>query len=86
MEGKNWSSFDFDFQITIYLCVILFSKQTLYFNSSFLQRGLPITQAPAIALTHSTVVANDDVAVSIIISANTGTVIQDSKLNEDTQA
>ena len=33
MEGKNWSSFDFDFQVTIYPCAILFSKQTLQYGS-----------------------------------------------------
>ena len=30
MEGKNWSFFDFDFQITIYSCAIPFPKQTLH--------------------------------------------------------
>ena len=29
MEGKNWSSFDLDFWVTIYPCAIPFSKQTL---------------------------------------------------------
>lgn len=37
------------------------------------------------ALTHSTVVANDDVAVSTIIGADTGIVIQDSKPNKNPQ-
>ena len=86
MEGKNWSSFDLDFQVTIYSCAILFPKQILHFNSSPLQRGLLIAQAQAIALTHSTIVANDDVAASTIVGADTGTVIQDSEPNEDAQA
>ena len=38
------------------------------------------------ALTCSTVVANDDIAVSTIVGANTDTVIQNSKPNENTQA
>ena len=38
------------------------------------------------ALTHSIVVANDDVATSTVVGADTGTIIQDSKLNEDAQA
>ena len=86
MESKNWSFFDLDFQVTIYPCAIPFSKQTLYFNSSLLQKGLLIAQALAMALTRSTVIVNDDVTASTIIGANTGTVIQDNKLNEDAQA
>ncbi|MCJ1266315.1 hypothetical protein MMC22_006198 [Lobaria immixta] len=38
------------------------------------------------ALTHSTVAANDDVAASTIVDADKGTVIQDSKPNENAQA
>ena len=38
------------------------------------------------ALTRSTVVANNDVAALTIVGANTDTVIQDSKPNEDMQA
>ena len=79
MEGKNWFFFDLDFWVTIYSCAISFSKPFLYFNSSLLQRELLIaqtqTQAHVMALTHSTVVANDDVAVSTIIGADTGIVI-----------
>ena len=59
----------------IYLYVILFLKQTLYFNSSLLQGGLPIAQAPIMAFTSSTVIANDNVAASIIVGANISTVI-----------
>ena len=90
MEGKNWSCFDLDFRVTIYPCAIPFSKPPLHFNSSFLQGGLLIAQAQAqaytMALTRSTIVANDDIAASIVVDANTGTVIQDSKSNEDAQA
>ena len=71
----------------IYLYAILFPKQTLYFNSSPLQGGLLIAQAQAqaMALTYSTIVANDDVAAFTVVGANTGTVIQNSKPNEDAQ-
>ena len=86
MEGKNWSSFDLDFQVTIYLCAISFPKQTLHFNFSPLQERLLIAQAQAITLTYSTIVVNDDVAASTVVGADTGTVIQDSKPNEDVQA
>ena len=47
MESKSWFSFDFEFQVIIYPCAILFSKQTLYFSSSLLQKGLLIAQAQA---------------------------------------
>ena len=63
----------------IYLCAILFPKPPLHFNSSPLQRGLLIAQAQVhahvMALTRSTVVANDDIATSTIVGTNTGTVI-----------
>ena len=38
------------------------------------------------AFTRSTVIANDDVAMLTIVDTDTGTVIQDSKPNEDAQA
>lgn len=38
------------------------------------------------ALTCSTIVANDDIAASTIVGANIGIVIQDSKPNKDAQA
>ena len=38
------------------------------------------------ALTRSTVVANDDVVASPIVGVNTSTIIQNSKPNKDTQA
>ena len=34
MEGKNWSSFDLDFWVTIYPCAISFPKQTLQLCSN----------------------------------------------------
>ena len=74
----------------IYPCAIFFPKPPLHFNFSLLQGKLLIAQtqaqAHAMALTHSTVIANDDITVSIVIGIDTGTVIQDSKFNEDAQA
>ena len=77
MEGKNWSFFDLDFRVTIYPCAIPFPKPPLHFNSSPLQKELLIVQvqAHAMALIHSTVVANNDVAASIVLGTNTDIVI-----------
>ena len=74
----------------IYPCAIFFPKPFLYFNSFFLQRKLLIAQAQAqahaIALTCSTVIANDDVAASTVVGTDTDNVIQNSEPNEDAQA
>ena len=43
-------------------------------------------QAHAMAFTCSTVIANNDIAASIVVSANIGIVIQNSKPNKDAQA
>ena len=86
MKGKNWSSFWFQLlDCYLFLCNT-FSYQPLYFNFSLLQKELSIAHKQAMTLIHSTVAANDDVAMFTVVGANSGTVISESELNDNMQA